>query len=732
MNTGQSISFQWSAWSIVAGVIILASAALVCWMAWRRSGGSFGTGLLEVLRFTIITLVVITLMQPEWLTEYLPEETPTVVVLTDVSKSMQTRDVIDEADPGGKPQTRAEAIRPLVDEQLWQPLAERFRVVFESFSSALPEPTDGTDLNKALAESVRRHANLSAVVVGTDGDWNTGDSPARAASQLKMKNVPVFAVAAGSESRLPDLDLARVDAPTYGVLGKPLRIPFVVESSLPRDMVATVTLKPSSGEPVMAQVTIPANGQAADSLLWTPKQKGDYELTVSLPVDDSEAVAENNTRVVPIAIREEALRVLLIESFPRWEYRYIRNALERDPGVRVSCLLFHPGLGKVGGGKDYIRAFPKTLEELANFDVIFLGDVGVEAGQLTRENCRLIKAVVQSHASGLVWMPGMRGAHLSMVGTELDELYPVVLDPAQSRGWGSRVPAQMELTETGRRSLLTQLEDTEDANAHLWANFPGFQWYAAVLRARAGTEVLATHRTQTASGGRLPLLATKTLGTGKILFIGTDATWRWREGVEDKYHYRFWGQVIRWMAYQRSMAHGERMRLFFSPDRPQQGDTVSLYANVMATTGEPLRDGNVMVQVVAPSGKTESVRLVSQDEWGLFTGLFTPSESGTYQFTLTCKEIDATLETSLAVEHVRRERLGQPTRVDVLTEITTTTGGKLASTREIPSLLEKIAALPEPTPFVKRLRVWSHPVWAGLLVLLLGIFWTSRKIMGVI
>ena len=45
--------------------------------------------------------------------------------------------------------------------------------------------------------------------------------------------------------------------------------------------------------------------------------------------------------------------------------------------------------------------------------------------------------------------------------------------------------------------------------------------------------------------------------------MGTDGAWRWRKGVEDKYHYRFWGQVVRWMAYQRNMAKGETMRLYY-------------------------------------------------------------------------------------------------------------------------------------------------------------------------
>ena len=88
-------------------------------------------------------------------------------------------------------------------------------------------------------------------------------------------------------------------------------------------------------------------------------------------------------------------------------------------------------------------------------------------GQLTAEQCRLIKGLVQNQASGLILMPGMRGRHLSLAATELEELYPVVLDQAQLRGWGSRIPAQFELTETGRRSLLTKLEDGEDANARV-------------------------------------------------------------------------------------------------------------------------------------------------------------------------------------------------------------------------------------------------------------------------
>src|SRR5581483_2989232 len=114
-----------------------------------------------------------------------------------------------------------------------------------------------------------------------------------------------------------------------------------------------------------------------------------------------------------------------------------------------SCLLFHPGLSKVGGGnKDYIKEFPNGLDELSKYDVVFLGDVGID--QLTTEQCRLLKGLVEHQASGLVFMPGWQGRQIGLLETELSDLYPVVLDPSQPNGWGSRTPGHFELTELGR------------------------------------------------------------------------------------------------------------------------------------------------------------------------------------------------------------------------------------------------------------------------------------------
>jgi hypothetical protein len=373
------------------------------------------------------------------------------------------------------------------------------------------------------------------------------------------------------------------------------------------------------------------------------------------------------------------------------------------------------------------------LDELSKFDVVFLGDVGLDDGQLTAEQCRLLKGLVEHQASGLVFMPGIQGRQLSLQETALADLIPVVMDEAQPGGWGSRTPGNFELTEIGRRSLLTNLADAQDNNLEIWDGLPGFQWYAPVVRAKGGTEVLAVHKDAANQHGRLPLLVTRTFGAGKVLFMGTDGAWRWRKGVEDKYHYRFWGQVVRWMAYQRNMAKGESMRLYYSPDQPQVRQTIALSANVMEKNGEPLAKGDVMARIVAPSGKQETVRFTAAgDEWGLFQGRYSAVEPGKHTVTLTCQQTGATLETSIFVQGEAAERIGRPARPEVLEEIARVTHGKMLAVGKHEQLLQLLANLPEPAPSVRRVQLWSHPALAGIVITLLGVFWIARKIVGMI
>jgi hypothetical protein len=730
--SSSSLTFMASPWSVILGVIGLIATAAFSYVAWRRSGFRRSVGALELLRLAIVAIAAVLLNQPEWIEEYRPDKKPTIAVLWDESTSMQTRDVANPNLPTHPPKTRAEAVAPLGDEKSWAKLAERFDIVRQPFSPK--DQGSGTDLSTPLLEALESNARLSGIVLASDGDWNAGSPPVEAATRLRLKEVPVIAVPVGRDTRLPDVELVSLDAPTFGVAGKSVRIPFTIDSSLPREFMTTVVLRTSTGDEVTKEVRVAPNGRTTDAVIWKPTEVGDATVTLEMPRQSEETILDNNKLTAPIAVREEKLRVLVVESTPRWEYRYLRNALSRDPGVEVSCLLFHPGLSKTGGGNaDYIKEFPSGLDELGKYDVVFLGDVGLDDGQLTSEQCHWLRGLVEQQASGLVFLPGWQGRQFSLLETELKELYPVVLDDSQPGGWGSRMPNQFELTELGRRSLLTKLADSQDDNSDVWDSLPGFQWYAPVVRAKAGSEVLCVHQEAVNQYGRLPLLVTQTFGSGKVLFMGTDGAWRWRKGVEDKYHYRFWGQVVRWMAYRRNMAKGETMRLYYSPDQPPVRQTLTLHANVMEASGEPLGKGDVVARIVAPSGKAETVRFASTDEeWGAFSGRFTTSEPGRHEVTLTCAQTGATLDASFYVQGTVVEPIGRPARPEVMEEIARVTRGKVLPADELDQVVEYLAQLPEPPPTIRRLQLWAHPAMAGTMILLLGIFWIGRKGVGLI
>ena len=739
-----SLEFLSSSATIGLGLFIVAVTGVLCWLAWHRSGYRMKTGWLELLRFVLVCLVVTTLNQPEWLKIQPPDRRSTLAVLWDQSKSMETRDVFDDQDLSGERKSRAETIQPLMSEEVWKPgsplVTEKgqdtttdLNVVFEPFSSQLDPPEEATDLNAGLSHVLDNHANLRGVVLLSDGDWNVGNSPVEAATRFRMKGVPIFAVGVGSKIPLPDLELVRMDAPTFGVTNKQLRIPFVVRSTLGQDRDVSVTLSVNNEATVTKVVRVPAMSQAQENIVWTPPATENYTLNLRIARDAEELIPENNEISAPISIREEQLRVLVIESYPRWEYRYLRNALERDQGVEVTCLLFHPELPKVGGGRTYIKHFPDA-RELSRYDVVFLGDVGVKEDQLTAEQTTELRKLVSAQASGIVFMPGRSGSHDTLIPGPLADLYPVVLDPAIPQGVGSNIQGYFALTASGQRSLLTRLGDTDQDNGEVWRKLPGFFWYTGVKRAKAGTETLAVHDQVATASGRVPLIVTKTYGTGKVLFMGTDSAWRWRHGVEDKYHYRFWSQVARWMAYRRQMAQSESIRLFYSPDRPNVDDVLTLNANAIDNVGGPLDRGSVVVQAISPSGKTQTIRLQpgTEDLTGLFVGSFVPKEPGNYRLIASSSETGASVQTDLSVQGLNREQQGRLARFDVLDEITKITEGKLVPVSEVPSLLEYLAALPEPAPTVHRTRIWAHPIWAGILVFLMGAFWVARKMNGTI
>ena len=722
---------------ILAGIGVVVLAAWLGWGNWQRNGRRGRVALLEALRLVAVAMLAFTLLRPEFVRLIQRTDPPQVIILNDASGSMQTRDVVST----NNIVTRADWLDAQTRREFWKPLEAGHDVLSGAFAvppdaaatNALGQAREiGTDLSGALGSVLRQQKNLKAVLLLSDGDWNLGPSPIGVATRYRDEGIPVYSIITGRDEPLPDLAMEEVAAPAYGLFGEQIAIPYTVQSHLPHDVATEVRLMNGTERLAAKKVTLPANSRFRDSIMWYPREVGEFDLRLEFAAEKEEELKDNNAAAFHIAVRVVKLTVLVVDSQPRWEYRFLRNALARDPGVDLSCMLFHPNIGP-GGGRDYLSAFPGSREMLTRYDVVFLGDVGVGNGQLSEKDAELIKGLVEQQGSGLVFMPGRRGNHLSLMDSPLKELMPVELDDANPTGVGLQNESVLTLSSRGRGHLLTRFDADEMVNDQIWKMLPGFYWSAGVTRSRPGSEVLAVHPERRNQFGRIPLLAIRDAGRGKVLFMGTDSAWRWRRGVEDKFHYRFWSQVARWMAHKRHLAEKEGIRLSYTPETPKVGDRVFLQATVLDEAGFPLENGEVNGTIVSPTGRDEQLELTEVDGgWGVYSAEMLPQEGGPFEITIEAPEHDRQLETKLTVSLPKREKQGRPVNRAVLAEIASITGGESVNTADLDEVIQRISVLPEPRLAQIRTRLWSHPGWGGAILLLLLVYWIGRKLAGLV
>ena len=186
------------------------------------------------------------------------------------------------------------------------------------------------------------------------------------------------------------------------------------------------------------------------------------------------------------------------------------------------------------------------------------------------------------------------------------------------------------------------------------------------------------------------------------------------------------------MSYQRNMAAGQRVRLFFTPERPEPGATVTLNANAFDANGAPLETGTVTVDLTAPDGRTQRIELQKNESaWGAYSGRFKVDLPGAWKIRATASGAeDKPLETTLLAQGVEIEKTGQPARPEVLEEMARVSRGRVVQPAQLGDLIKEINALPEPRPLESRIPLWSHWATLAALIALLGIFWTGRKLNG--
>jgi hypothetical protein len=452
-----------------------------------------------------------------------------------------------------------------------------------------------TDLTRPVSAAglSSQETPLVGVILFSDGRDNVHPTPQQFTTRFAGSAVPVHTVLIGSERRPKDLAIVTLEHPekvfqddepvvratirTSGYVGEKLQIQLD---------------EPGQENGVALTEEVVPTGEITEvSFKLQALSEGRHRFRVFTPVLSGETREDNNERDFALEVVDDKAHVLLLEGSGRWEFRYLHAALERDERVELQTVVFdQPYLGVLPE-----TFFPRQIrpnpdpgaQPFAGFDVVIVGDV--QMNQLPQEVWEQLDRYVRDDGGTLVLTAGKNYFPRQNTLEIVRDLLPVenlreihLTDPGQAAP-PDRRGFHLELTPDGALQTMLQFELDPLENERIWGALPGHTW-GLVGESRPAATVWATLPPQ---GGadlglegerRRALIAQHYVGTGQVVWLGIDSTWRWRFRAGDKYHHRFWGQLVRWAVEFKASAGNSFVRFGVSRPNYSTGEPILLKA----------------------------------------------------------------------------------------------------------------------------------------------------------
>ena len=728
----------WPLW-VLAALIVAAAAAIGVNLA--RNQNDFGwarLGVVGLLQLAVVAVLLTMLWQPSLLTETARENENTVALLFDTSASMSYGE--------GEQSRLQQAVAALEDGPLAE-LEERFEVELLGFAGEtsglpsleeFPPPGPRTDIGQALLSTLRGASAgaLASIVLVSDGADNSGElDPARIA-EIAGFGVPVHTLGVGREVLEEDVELEDVVIATQSAPGSTVSAQVSVRHGGRGE---PVQLKVYDGEAILASESIPLPDEAGVTTRWIDLDVGEagiLDLRFTIDAVEGETNTSNNTQFRPMEVPERRRSVFYYEGEPRWEYKFIRRAIDKNGAIRLPSLIrTTPNKDyrqNVTSGEELADGFPLTREELFAYDAVMIGSL--EAVALSEAQQQMLYDFVSQRGGSLLMLAGPRGLGDGGWGaTVVGELLPAYLPPDPEPSFVREPPFNVAparaVLPAGASSPITQLDADDDQNAALWAEMPYLYYVQPLERLKPGADVLL----QYAYDGRRdwPLLVRQRFGEGTA-YILAGATWSWQMGLSylDMRHETFWRQLLQ------AMTASVPEPVTLSTDRVYYGDQaeVTLRAEVRDREYEPATGATVDLIVDAPGQPRQTLALEAVPGVpGRYELAFDAAVPGIYRFEAEASLAGEPLGSSQVA--VRREDgVSEHFRVQqdrgLLTRLANATGGQYFTLAAVDGIAEAVQFSPAGITERRLLELWNMPILFLLLIGLKAGEWLLRLVWG--
>lgn len=479
-----------------------------------------------------------------------------------------------------------------------------------------------------------RGAPPTAVVLLTDGITTDGERLSDVAPYARRKNVPLYPVALGDANPIQDLELRDLLVEDRVFVNDLLTFNVKLAGTGYAGQSVVVMLRRSDSETPLTtkQVTVGPDGTTVQvQLTHRPSQVGEVHYVVEVAEQPREFQTLNNRLERTVNVIDEKVRVLLVETYPRYEFRFLKNLLERDDTIELNTVLLEADADYAQEDRTALPVFPVSQNDLFYYDVLLFGDVN--PSYLSRSVLQNIVDFVGQRGGGFLMVAGPLYAPLAYRGTPLEPLLPIELTSASSPAPEATISESFQpvLTPEGRASPIFRFGTDEAESQRIWEGLPPLFWLFEAPQQKDGAITLATHPTLEGSDGKLPVVVMQFYGAGKSMFVATDDVWRWRYRVGDLYVAPYWVQTVRYLSRSKLLGGDRAAELTTLRREYRRGDPIRLRLRFLDESFVPLEDKGVTVVLERQGHETRRVTLERVPPTrGLFEGLVTGLAEGAY------------------------------------------------------------------------------------------------------
>ena len=581
--------------------------------------------LLISLRSISIIILLLLLLNPILYFFQSKTQRPSVVILNDISESMQQV---------GKEKLKSDIFKDYKKEIENILESQDYDIVNFDFANGINGSTNSTNLSTTFQQVFKKidSENIEAIFLLSDGWFNDDELEI-----IENQNIPIYTIDPHFKSDDFDLKISSVNhtKTVYRNETTPIEVNI---NSINYKGKATVELL--SENKLIHKKEIEFEGKEFQQITFNTSfsNTGFTPISVKISTDSIEVNTDNNILNSAIQVKRDRSTILLISNILNWDIKFISSSVSQDQHWQSKFLLKNRGLKNAG--KNTIL---KT--EMNGINVLTL----INNGRLnfSKDEVGIIERFVKN------------GGGLYLIGKPIKELEDIL--PATSSSINRTFKSTFTLTKQSEQFNTFSSIEKKDLK-----NIPPVSYY--YVNSKVESKILAQFDNDEIS----PAILFKNIGNGKILHFAFLDLWKWQLWNSGDSYNNLMHNIFSWLGQTSS----ERFYASLDKNSFYPGEDINIELHAFDETLSPITEMNAEISITNFENQIVHQSFMLKENNKHFIKI-SDLQSGKYKFVISDQTSNLQTEGEFMISQNSPESRDTGINLSLLAYISNKTNGKV-------------------------------------------------------